>query len=278
MTFYVKCGIIIVEILKKGVVEVSSKTNNFVSAKGGKDMVEKLKFERKEKRNCRIKQIIIGIVGILLAVGECWFLTANDETKESFVYFLVSWINVLLIIAIIYIICFCLNDFAKEKVAKNIKEFDFCSQVDDLLAYLEQSEDLNVKLKLKSDFLGGLEEARDVILNPNNDYYVKKVGKGTLYILAHNKETNKMKIIFVTEDYEFFFSYFELEKEDDITWYYQQRLAYGLVFVFAWIDNEIIGKNRNREWLLADRGCLKIKIMDKKWKIYWQIGMKCANI
>ena len=177
-------------------------------------MVERLKFEKKEKVMYRIKELIIFIVGILLCTAIVRHMDGiaqkgieGEGTEYIYVELLVWWI-----VAIGYIvnIVVALSVKSEKCMKRNIKKFDFSERVDELISYLGDHEE--AKLRLNFYFPNACEGFEDVLLNPDNEYYVKKVGIKSLYIWAVNKKSGEKKKLCTTEDYEFFFTYFELEE------------------------------------------------------------------
>lgn len=183
-------------------------------------MVEKMKFERKEKRNHVLRCICIVILGSLFGIGYLWiFCNAMENVVRKVsasnvfavlaaIIFYVLGMILLILILIVVNIAFSFSENAKNK---SIEKIQFNVEIDEFLNYLGNRE-IQVYLKNAPEFL--LENLPDnlpkvfknIVKIRKRRFFVRKSGEERLKIRVFKGKKVVENWIF---DYKNFIKYFD---------------------------------------------------------------------
>lgn len=163
-------------------------------------MIEKMKFERKEKMKLWVRS---GIACVIFLIMYLIFLDNMFETKHPFFVHIVVNLVVTMYCYINGVMSLILHFIEKKK--ENIAEFDYKAKIDAFLEYLGDREiELKLEVKLKKAPKGF---ERNIIKNKLR-YYVYKESPETLWI-SIRKGNEEIDGYEVDNDSAFLFKYFE---------------------------------------------------------------------
>ena len=173
-------------------------------------MVEEMKYQKKEKRKHFWRCLLSAILTILLEFGYLWELDKFNYTQVSVCG---EWadeiIMVLLMVSLLMLAAnwFRLYSLSKKHMEKNVREFKLDTQIDEILAYLEDKE---IELKLNFTLNDTPVGFKKCITKTKPRFYARKKGPRSLYIWASNKGRKIWDYDIISpDDYNFFFRYFE---------------------------------------------------------------------
>ncbi len=164
-------------------------------------MVEKMKFERKEKVKFWVRSGI-NFVFFVVALILCFQYPFMDDTKLKVVLRCVFIVVLIIFCNIVFVF---LEDFFKTKKDENIAEFEYNAKID---AFLEYFGDLEIELKLEVKLKKAPKGFERNIIKNKLRYYVYKESPETLWI-SIRKGNEEIDGYEVDNDSAFLFKYFE---------------------------------------------------------------------